>query len=77
MAGVKHVIAVEPSPKNILCIKKNLREFIDHSRLTIIPAALMDYDGVVTFSIVKNGIGNSAFHRLDALETDVLETTSL
>jgi FkbM family methyltransferase len=58
--GAKLVVAIEPSPDSIECLRRNLRAEIDAGKVVICPKGIWDYDGSLTlFANSASGVGNS------------------
>jgi FkbM family methyltransferase len=58
--GAKLVVAIEPSPESIECLRRNLRAEIDAGKVIICPKGIWDYEGTLTlFANSGNGAGNS------------------
>ena len=58
--GAKQVIAIEPSPASIECLKRNLASEIEAGKVLVIPKGIWDSEGALTFfSNSASGVGNS------------------
>ena len=50
-SGARRVVAVEPAPENLECLRRNLRADIEAGRVIVYPKGLWDKDGSLTFRI--------------------------
>ncbi len=59
-AGAKLVIAIEPSPKNLECLRRNMAPEIAGGRVIVVPEGVWDKDGTLPFHMdPANSAGNS------------------
>jgi FkbM family methyltransferase len=49
--GASHVIAVEPSPRNLECLRRNLTHALQDQRVTIVPKGVWDEEETRTLQI--------------------------
>jgi FkbM family methyltransferase len=58
--GAKQVVAIEPSPAAIECLKRNLAAEIASGKVILVPKGIWDSEGALTFfANSKSGVGNS------------------
>lgn len=58
--GAKLVVAIEPTPTSVECLKRNLAAEIAAGKVIICPKGIWDYEGTLTlFANSKSGVGNS------------------
>jgi FkbM family methyltransferase len=58
--GAKQVVAIEPSPASIECLKRNLAAEIASGKVILVPKGIWDSEGALTFfENSKSGVGNS------------------
>jgi len=62
-SGAERVICVEPSPGNVACIEKNLKEFLQTKRAQIIPKGVWSHETVLRFSTRNQN--NPGGHHID------------
>lgn len=63
--GASKVVAVEPSPENLNCLRKNFAKEIAEGRVVIYPKGVWDKDDVLTFFVnPTNTAGNSFVRQL-------------
>lgn len=62
--GAGHVIAIEPEPTNIECLKKNLKQEIEQGRVTLVEAAAWESSGTLKFELEHSF--NSAMGRVES-----------
>ncbi len=55
--GAKLVVAIEPAPENVLCLRRNLEREIAGGRVIVVPKGVYDREGTIAF---KQDSGNSA-----------------
>jgi FkbM family methyltransferase len=59
-AGADRVIAIEPSPENLECLRRNLRDGIEKGRVQIVDKGVWDSETVLQFTVDKqNSVENS------------------
>jgi FkbM family methyltransferase len=49
-SGAAHVVAFEPSPGNLVCLRQNLETEIETGKVTIIEKGVWDSDAILSFS---------------------------
>jgi FkbM family methyltransferase len=59
-AGAKMVVAIEPAPENLVCLRRNFHDEIEARRVVIVPKGVYDREGYLTFEQDKT---NSAADR--------------
>jgi FkbM family methyltransferase len=58
--GAKLVVAIEPAPDNLLCLRRNLAKEIAEGRVIVVPKGVWDQKGQLTFHVDKaNSAGDS------------------
>jgi FkbM family methyltransferase len=58
--GAKLVVAIEPTPASVECLKRNLAAPIAAGKVIVYPKGIWDYEGTLTlFANSKSGVGNS------------------
>src|SRR5207248_122638 len=57
--GAKTVVAIEPSPDSVECLKRNLAAEIATGRVIVYPKGIWDSEGALTLFITSTGVGNS------------------
>ena len=58
--GAKRVIAIEPTPSSVECLKRNLAAEVAAGKVVIYPKGIWDSEGSLTlFANSKSGVGNS------------------
>ena len=59
-AGAKLVVAIEPSPKNLECLRRNMAPEIAAGRVIVVPEGVWDKEGTLPFHMdPANSAGNS------------------
>jgi FkbM family methyltransferase len=59
-AGAKLVVAIEPSPKNLECLRRNMAAEIADGRVVVVPEGVWDQEGSLPFHMdPANSAGNS------------------
>ena len=53
-AGAARVVAIEPSPRNIYCLRQTFRQEIEEGRVMVVDAALWHESGVMQMSVFRN-----------------------
>ncbi len=74
-AGAKEVIAVEPEPVILECLRRNLSAEIREKRVTVIPKGALDHDGTATLHLDRANAGAASFIQGSAATLDVPVTT--
>ncbi len=62
-AGAARVIAIEPSPRNVYCLRQTFRKEIDEGKVVIVDAALWDETGTMEMSAFRNSALDSLVMR--------------
>jgi FkbM family methyltransferase len=58
--GASRVIAIEPSPASVECLRRNLSDDVAAGRVIIYPKGIWDFEGALTlFANSGTGVGNS------------------
>jgi len=57
--GAKLVVAIEPTPESVECLKRNLSAEIAAGKVIVYPKGIWDSDGVLTLFGGGDGVGNS------------------
>src|SRR6185295_19701452 len=75
--GASRVIAIEPAPENLLCLRKNLAAEIAAGRVTIYEKGVWDKEDVLTMHIDPNNSAADSFvgGRHDSQEIQLPLTT--
>lgn len=60
-AGAKRVIAIEPEPLSLQCLRKNLSAEIREQRVTVVPVGVWDRDGSLALHLNQPNVGSSSF----------------
>jgi len=62
-AGAKLVVAIEPAPKNLECLRRNMAPEIAAGRVVIVPEGVWHEDGKLPFHMdPTNSAGNTLLH---------------
>lgn len=62
-AGAERVIAIEPSPRNVYCLRQTFRKEIDEGKVVVVDAALWHEAGVMGMSAFSNSALDSLVMR--------------
>jgi len=62
-AGAERVIAIEPSPRNVYCLRQTFRKEIDEGKVVVVAAALWHEAGVMELSVFRNSALDSLVMR--------------
>ena len=57
--GAKKVVAIEPSPESVECLKRNLAAEIASGQVIVYPKGIWDSEGALTLFTTSTGVGNS------------------
>jgi FkbM family methyltransferase len=57
--GAKLVVAIEPTPASVECLKRNLAAEIAAGKVIVYPKGIWDSEGALTFFEAGDGVGNS------------------
>ena len=60
-AGAKRVIAIEPEPLSVQCLRRNLSAEIREQRVTVVPVGVWDRDGSLALHVNQPNVGSSSF----------------
>jgi len=60
-AGARLVVAIEPSPENVECLRRNMREPIAAGRLIVYPKGVWDKDDVLTLELTPRNAAAASF----------------
>ncbi|HEY1239100.1 MAG TPA: FkbM family methyltransferase [Bryobacteraceae bacterium] len=67
--GAKRVIAIEPTPSSLECLKRNLAAEVAAGKVVIYPKGIWDSEGSLTlFANSKSGVGNSFIEENETTE---------
>ena len=67
--GAKLVVAIEPTPMSVECLKRNLSAELAAGKVIIYPKGIWDYEGTLTlFTNSKSGVGNSFVEQNEVTE---------
>jgi len=71
-AGAKTVVAIEPAPENIECLRRNFKSDIDAGRVIVYPKGVWDKEDFLTLHIDDHNSAADSFmlHPKDSHETD-------
>jgi FkbM family methyltransferase len=77
--GAKLVVAIEPTPSSVECLKRNLAAEIAAHKVIVYPKGIWDYEGTLTlFSNSKSGVGNSFVEENEITEkVDAIPVTTI
>jgi FkbM family methyltransferase len=57
--GAKLVVAIEPTPASVECLRRNLAAEIAAGKVIVYPKGIWDFEGALTFFGSGDGVGNS------------------
>ncbi len=60
-AGAAKVVAIEPGPENLECLRRNFATEIAHGRVVLFPKGVWDKDDVLQFSLNPTNSGRDGF----------------
>src|SRR4051794_17443435 len=77
--GVRQVVAIEPSPASIECLKRNLSAEIASGKVILVPKGIWDSEGKLTFfANSSSGVGNSFIETNDVTQSlDSIPVTTI
>jgi FkbM family methyltransferase len=77
--GAKLVVAIEPTPTSVECLKRNLAAEVAAGKVIVYPKGIWDYEGTLTlFANSKSGVGNSFVEQNDVTEkVDAIPVTTI
>ncbi len=71
-AGAKLVIAIEPAPENLECLRRNLRHDIDAGRVVVYPKGVWDKNDMLTMRVdPKNSAADSFVIQRDDMHDSI------
>ncbi len=74
--GAARVVAIEPDPVHVECLRRNLHKEIAQGRVTLLPEGVWSQEGRITlFAGVENSGGNSMVEQQQGGATQVSVTT--
>ncbi|HEY7336592.1 MAG TPA: FkbM family methyltransferase [Bryobacteraceae bacterium] len=76
-AGAKKVIAVEPAPESLVCLRRNFEAEIRNGTVVVIPKGVYDHEGEMSFLYMKNQPMGSRFVRDASPRTQPLPITTI
>src|SRR5262249_42061285 len=62
-AGAKKVIAIEPAPENILCLRKTFAQEIAGGRVVVYPKGVWDKDDILPMNVDPANSARDSFVR--------------
>ena len=77
--GAKLVVAIEPSPASLECLRRNLRAEIEAGNVVVYPKGIWDREGALTlFANSTSGVGNSFVEKNpSAQKIDAIPVTTI
>src|SRR4051794_16508313 len=60
-AGASRVIAIEPEPLSLQCLRRNLSAEIREKRVVVVPKGVWDQDAVLTLRVTPPNVGSASF----------------
>jgi FkbM family methyltransferase len=77
--GAKLVVAIEPTPTSVECLKRNLAADVAAGKVIVYPKGIWDHEGTLTlFANSKSGVGNSFVEQNDVTEkVDAIPVTTI
>lgn len=60
-AGARRVVAIEPAPENVECLRRNFRAEIDAGRVILYPKGVWDKDDVLTLNVDPHNSAADSF----------------
>jgi len=60
-AGAKFVVAVEPSPENLVCLRRNFEAEVGAGTVQIVPKGVFDHEGELGFRIIEDNTTGNRF----------------
>ena len=77
--GAKLVVAIEPTPTSVECLRRNLAAEVAAGKVIVYPKGIWDYEGTLAlFANSKSGVGNSFVEQNDATEkVDAIPVTTI
>jgi FkbM family methyltransferase len=78
-AGARQVVAIEPAPENIECLRRNFKEEITAGRVILYPKGVWDKDDVMPMQIDPNNSAADSFviHREGGTEIRGIPLTTI
>ncbi len=59
--GAKLVVSIEPSPRNLTCLRRNLEKEMAEGRAIVVPKGVWDHEGTLVFAEVPGNSGADHF----------------
>ena len=59
--GAKQVVAIEPAPENIECLRRNFAKEIAENRVTVYPKGVWDKEETLTLHVNPNNSAGDSF----------------
>lgn len=76
--GAKLVVAIEPTPTSVECLRRNLAAEIAAGKVIIYPKGIWDSEGALTLFGSGDGVGNSFVeHTADSKATNSIPVTTI
>jgi FkbM family methyltransferase len=76
--GAKLVVAIEPTPASVECLRRNLAAEIAAGKVIIYPKGIWDSEGALTLFGSGDGVGNSFVeHTADSKATNSIPVTTI
>ncbi len=60
-AGARTVVAIEPGPENVECLRRNFRPEVDAGRVIVYPKGVWDKDDFLTLNVYPNNSAADSF----------------
>lgn len=78
-AGARQVVAIEPAPENIECLRRNFAEEIKANRVIVYPKGVWDKDDFLEMHVDPHNSAADSFviHREGAKDTEKLALTTI
>ncbi len=78
-AGAKQVVAIEPAPENLECLRRNFKEEIAGGRVILYPKGVWDKDEIMPMQIDPNNSAADSFliHREGGTEAPGIPLTTI
>lgn len=79
LAGAKKVVAIEPAPENLECLRRNFANEIAAGRVIVYPKGVWDKDDVLTLRVDPNNSAADSFiiKRAGAMEVKQIPLTTI
>jgi FkbM family methyltransferase len=78
-AGATKVVAIEPAPENLECLRRNYRDEINSGRVVVVPKGVWDKDDFLTLRVdPKNSAADTfVLHREGTVDVEKVPLTSI